>query len=358
MEENTLAPHNSAEATSPAPARRLPAFAGEIFLHGLGHFHPENVIDNAFLESLGIGTDDQWIMDRVGIRTRRTILPLDFIRETKNQDPVQARKAALYTNAQTAARAAEMALKRAGIQKSDIGMVIAGGCSPDHTIPAEACVIAAEMGLSVPAFDISSACSSFAVQLHQLRAQRPDTLPDYILVVNAENNTKIVDYADRRAAVLWGDCTTAAIISPRIPSRFAITYSTMASDPSGWDKVVIPTGGKFFQNGHAVQSFAIRKTLATLTDLRGKLSRDPAKMIFIGHQANRTMLESVCARGEIPADRHLFSVEEFGNCGAAGAPATFSLNWDTFRKGDEIGLVVVGSGLTWGGLVFDVRSDK
>jgi len=331
-------------------------FPGELYLHGLGHFHPENVIDNSFLESLGIETDEQWIMDRVGIRTRRTILPLDYIRETKNIKPEMAKDAAVYTNAQTAAKATQMALIRAGLELKDIGLVIAGGCSPDHSIPAEACVIAAELGLNVPAYDISSACSSFAVQLHTLRSMRPESLPDYILVINAENNTKIVDYSDRRTAVLWGDCTSAAIVSTRKPSRIALTYSTIASDPSGWDKVVIPTGGKFSQNGHAVQTFAIRKTLSTLSVLRGKLSRDPTKMYFIGHQANRTMLNSVCERAEIPADRHLFSVDEFGNCGAAGAPSTFSMNWGAFKKGDEISLVVVGSGLTWGGLLFDVRN--
>ncbi|MGZ3731073.1 MAG: ketoacyl-ACP synthase III, partial [Bdellovibrionota bacterium] len=325
------------------------------FLHGLGHFHPENVIDNAFLESLGIETNDQWIMERVGIRTRRTVLPLDYILETKNLRPQEAKRVAQYSNAQTAARAAELALARAGLRKEDIGLVIAGGCSPDHSIPAEACVIAAELGLSVPAYDISSACSSFAVQLNALRAMRPETLPDYVLVVNAENNTKIVDYSDRRTAVLWGDCTSAAIVSPRKPGRFALTYSTVQSDPSGWDKVIIPTGEKFSQNGQAVQSFAIRKSLATLSQLRGKLRQDPAKMIFIGHQANRTMLQSVCDRAEIPAERHFFSVDEYGNCGAAGAPSTFSMNWNTFKKGEEIGLVVVGSGLTWGGLLFEVR---
>ncbi|MGZ3694264.1 MAG: 3-oxoacyl-ACP synthase III family protein [Bdellovibrionota bacterium] len=334
-----------------------PDFQGELFLHGLGHFHPENVIDNAFLASLGIETDDQWIMDRVGIRTRRTILPLDYIRETKNSNPLEAKSVALYTNAKTAAKAAQMALTRAGLELKDIGMVVAGCCSPDNSIPAEACVIAAELGLNVPAFDLNSACSSFAVQLHNLRAMRPEALPDYVLVVNAENNTKIVDYSDRRTAVLWGDCTTAAIVSTRKPSRFAVTYSTIASDPSGWDKVVIPTGGKFSQNGHAVQTFAIRKSIATLSLLRGK-ARDPAKLFFIGHQANRTMLNSICERAEVPTDRHLFSVDEFGNCGAAGAPSTFSLNWNAFKKGDEIGLVVVGSGLTWGGLLFDVRGDQ
>ncbi len=327
----------------------------EFYLHGLGHFHPENVINNSFFTSLGMDTSEEWIMERVGIRTRRTVLPLDYIRSTKNQRADGSKAPVLYTNAQTAVKATEMALARAGLERKDIGLVISGSCSPDHSIPAEACVIAAELGLSVPAYDISSACSSFAVQLHSLRSMRPEMLPDYILVVNPENNTKVVDYSDRRTAVLWGDCTAAAIVSPRIPSRFALTHSTIASDPSGWDKVVIPTGGKFAQNGHAVQTFAIRKTIATLTEIRGKLRGDPNKMYFIGHQANRTMLNSVCERAEIPAERHLFSVDEFGNCGAAGAPSTFSLNWDRFQKGDEIGLVVVGSGLTWGGLLFDVR---
>ena len=60
-----------------------------IYLHGIGHFHPENVITNQFLEELDIGTTVDWIMERVGIETRRTILPLDYIRKTKNADPGQ-----------------------------------------------------------------------------------------------------------------------------------------------------------------------------------------------------------------------------------------------------------------------------
>ena len=68
-----------------------------VYLHGVGHFHPENEISNQFLEDLDIGTNDQWIIDRVGIRARRTVLPLDYIRETKNAEPRDAMDAALYT---------------------------------------------------------------------------------------------------------------------------------------------------------------------------------------------------------------------------------------------------------------------
>ena len=106
-------------------------------LLGLGHFHPENEITNAFLESLEIETTDEWIMDRVGIRSRRTSLPLDYIRETHNRDPRAAIEAADYSNADLGKRAAEMALKRAGVSSDQIGMVVCGGCAPDYAIPAE-----------------------------------------------------------------------------------------------------------------------------------------------------------------------------------------------------------------------------
>ena len=82
-------------------------------LHGLGHFHSETEITNQFLEDLDIGTTDQWILERVGIRSRRTMLPLDYIRETRNKDTRAALEAADYSNAEVGKRAALLALERA-----------------------------------------------------------------------------------------------------------------------------------------------------------------------------------------------------------------------------------------------------
>src|SRR5262249_58732808 len=132
-----------------------------LYLHGLGDFHPENEITNAFLEELDIGTTDEWILERVGIRSRRTVLPLDYIRQTRNRDLRAAREAEQYSGAQLAARAAEMAIERAGIDRSEIGMVIGGTSMPDHVTPAEGCNVARELGLEVPALDAHSACTSF-----------------------------------------------------------------------------------------------------------------------------------------------------------------------------------------------------
>ena len=107
-----------------------------LYVHGVGHFHPENVIDNRFFEELDIGTSDSWILERVGIRERRTVLPLDYIKRTRNADVRAAYEAAQYSNVETGKRAALAALARAGLAPKDIGMVVSGGCTNDAAIPA------------------------------------------------------------------------------------------------------------------------------------------------------------------------------------------------------------------------------
>jgi 3-oxoacyl-[acyl-carrier-protein] synthase III len=335
-------------SSGPQLLRRDPA--GSLSLISIGHFHPPTVMDNEFLVSLDIGVDKEWILKRVGIHERRTVLALDYIRETRNRDPRASAEASTLSDAQTGAQAANHALSRAVLTAKDIGMVIAGGCSPQHLIPAQACLTAAELGIECPSFDVNSACSSFAAQLHFLSAMRPETLPEYILVVNVENTTRTVDYNDRRTAVLWGDCTSAAIVSPRARGRASIEATVLHSDPSGWKHVVIPAGGHFRQDGQAVQSFAIRKTVSTYSELAEGLPLENQPS-FIGHQANLLVLESVCRRAEIPPERHFYNVDRFGNCGAAGAPSVLSQNWEKIKSG-YVSLVVVGSGLTWGGVLF------
>jgi 3-oxoacyl-[acyl-carrier-protein] synthase-3 len=321
-----------------------------IYFHGFGHFHPENHIDNAFLESLDIGTNEQWIMDRVGIRDRRTVLPLDYIRATKNQDLRAAQEAALYTNGETGKRAALMAIERAGLKPSDIGMVIAGDCSPDTCIPAEGARVAKLLNIEVPAFDMHSACSTFGAHVHFLDMMG-DKLPDYVLVVSPENTTRITNFSDRSSAVLFGDATSAAVVSTKIPSRARAAHSVFNVNPSGCDDVCIPRVGHFYQNGSAVQKFAIKQMTALLQEIQHRVGPDRQQnLYYIGHQANLTMLHSVCRRCEIPEGRHLFNIVDYGNQAAAGAPVVLSQHWDKFKAGDVAAVVVVGSGLSWSSL--------
>ena len=289
-----------------------------LFIHGVGHFHPENEISNRFLEGLDIGTSDQWILDRVGIRSRRTVLPLDYIRDTKNREPRMAMEAALYSNAELGRRASEIAISRARIEKSDIGMLISGTSLMDTTSPAEACNIGRLMELEVPAFDVNSACTSLYVQLYVLSMMQPEKLPDYVLIVVTDSLTKAVDYTDRSAAVLWGDGAAAAVISTRNPSRAQILGTSMESSPAGNDKVIVPRLGHFHQEGRTVQTFGIKRMTRLLSSLQERFGTPDRTFNFVGHQANNRMLESVCKHCSIPPERHFANVEWFGNTASAG----------------------------------------
>lgn len=333
-----------------------------MFLHSVGHFHPPNIIDNAFLQSLGIDTNDEWILERVGIRTRHTVLPLDYIRQTKNQDTRGAIEAATMTNAQTGAEAARMAIARAGIEPKDIGMVLAGGCSPDECIPAESNRIAEALGIEATCVDVSAACSSFCAQLYFLDSMRPERVPEYVLIVSAENSTRVVDYRDRSSCVLWGDASSAAVLSPRVPGRWKVAHTYLRGDPLGADKVKVPRLGHFTQQGAAVQSFAVRRASETYSALLDRyVSEAPGRtrdtLTFIGHQANLRMLEAVVRRCDIPAAKHVYNVDRRGNCGAAGAPSVLSEHWDDAGLGDALALCVVGSGLTWAGALLERNRD-
>jgi 3-oxoacyl-[acyl-carrier-protein] synthase III len=322
-----------------------------LYLHAVGHFHPENELDNAFFEALDIGTTDAWIVSRVGIRTRRTVLPLDYLRATKNADPRATDEAALYTNAEIGAAAGRMALERAGISPKDVGMVVAGSSSPTNCVPAEACTVARELGLEVPAFDINSACSTFGSQLHFL-SHMATALPDYVLCVVVETMTRVGDYSDRTSCVLWGDCAAAAVVSTKHPGRARLVTSTFGASPQGAMDVVIPRAGHFHQEGSKVHKFAIKRMADLLGDLQRQVGPEAAReLVYVGHQANLPMIESVARRCEVAPGRHWFNIDRFGNTAAAGAPSVLSQRWDDIAAGTQVATIVVGSGLSWSSLL-------
>lgn len=317
-----------------------------IYLHGIGHFHPENVITNRFISDLDIGSDETWIMERVGISSRFTSLDLSYIRDTKNHDPRGAWEASLYSRQELGAKAASMAMERAGVKAEDIGLVISGTSTPEHTIPAEAACIAAGLGIQATCFDMNSACSTFLVQLSVLNTMKAEKTPPYILVVQPENYTHVVDYSDRNTAPLFGDGASAAVVSLTVESDKVFSHLNFDSIPMDWNKVRIPKLGHFTQQGQAVQGFAIRTATRSLKHLQKESGREDS-LTFIGHQANALMLDHVRERCGISPDRHWHNVVYHGNTGGASAPSVLSQNWDRLQAGERVGMVVVGAGLTW-----------
>jgi 3-oxoacyl-[acyl-carrier-protein] synthase-3 len=328
-----------------------------LYLHAMGHFNPDNIITNKFLEDLDIGTSEEWILERVGIKTRHTVLPLDYIRQTKNANPLEAFLVRKYRNSQMGAAAARMALTHAALKPEDIGMLISGSSAPDHIAPAESSAIAAQIGIEVPCLDMNSACSSFGMQINFLSRMKPETLPPYILLVDSESITRCVDYSDRSAAVLFGDGAAAAIVSTTVPSRAAFLNSGFDSRPSAWEKVGITSGWRFYQEGNAVQGFAIRKTTETVKSLQDVFAPEAKRFIFIGHQANLGMLNTVCARTGILPENHWYSVDLFGNTGCCSAPGVLSMHWDEIKSGDRIAMAIVGAGLSWAHTMLKVEDN-
>jgi len=254
------------------------------------------------------------------------------------------------------AAAARLALDRASIKAEDIGLLIAGSSSHENIAPAEASIIAAELGIDIPCFDMNSACTTFGMQINFLNGMRPDALPPFVLLVVTESLTRRVDYSDRSAAVLFGDGSSAAVISTTVPAKASFSSCKYDAKPSEWGKVGISSGtGYFYQDGNAVQGFAIRKTTESLRILQKQHPLNDGRFIFIGHQANYGMLQSVCERCSIPQDRHWHNVVYLGNTGCSGAPSALSQHWNELQTGDDIALSIVGAGLSWTHMILKIK---
>jgi 3-oxoacyl-[acyl-carrier-protein] synthase-3 len=328
-----------------------------MYIYSMGHYFPENIVDNDFFDQMDIGSAADWIKDRVGIEARRSVLTREHILDIRygRTDRQKLKDAGqIESIASMAEKAWKVALTRALVVHDSIDTVIGGTSVPDDDIPSSGCVVSAQIGLErVRAFDVNSACSTFVVQSHVMRGLIQSGLTKEGAIFCAERYTTRVDYSDRRNSILFGDSAIAAIVSST-PKEGALRVvdSLVESAPSGWEHIHLPDGKFFHQNGAAVQKFAVTKTIAAAQDIlaRNNLSTGDAHW-FIGHQANYRMLVSAIEKMGVPASHHLYNVIDRGNQGACGAPSVLSQNWDRYKKGDYIVIAVVGAGLTWGSLL-------
>lgn len=339
-------------------------------LTAIGHFHPQNELDNQFFDQLDIGSSASWIQEVTGIENRRSVLSQAQVKDLrlgKTTSALLRSQKGFASIADMAAEAYPMFLERRGLSGAEkeataFDLAICGTSVPDFDIPANACSIGARLGLNCPTIDVNSACSSFVANLHTCRGMIMSGLHRRSLVFNVERYTTRVDFSDRSAAVLWGDAATVAaveVVDDNNARGLEIIDTTLTSDPSGFEQVKIPEGEFFSQNGKAVQKFAITRTVEAtrlILERNGLSTADVS--YFIGHQANLRMLTSAVKTLKIAPERHLFNVNLFGNQGGAGAPAVLSQNWNRFRPGELIVVTVVGAGLTWGALLLRALAPK
>jgi 3-oxoacyl-[acyl-carrier-protein] synthase-3 len=311
-----------------------------MYIHSIVAKRPKNIITNKFLEDLDIGTNESWILERTGIFERRTILPLDYIKQTKNIDPREAINIC-ESNYDLGSQALLEAVSIANISINDIGLIVAGSPSPQMQNPTEAAGIANKLDIKPMCFDVTSGCTNFACQINLLR--NCNFNHDYMAIINNDTLTKSVDYSDRNGSVLFGDACTVAILSKNIPSKYYVEDSLFECDPSGFSAVRIPKYGHFSQEGNKVQKFAIQK----MSEVYKRLSTND-NSYFLGHQANLLAVKSIVERNNIK--NYLYNVDMFGNTAASGAASVLADNFNSFKKEDEIIISVCGVGLAWAGV--------
>jgi len=323
----------------------------KVTITGIGHFHPENLIDNSFFNQLDIGSDAEWVTERTGIKSRCSVLPPEDLLALRRREITLKElraKNKVMSIAQMSRKAWDVLEKRSPDSLKGLDSLSCGTSVPDFDIPANACTIAAEIGADCFAFDVNSACSSFVVNLHIARSMIQAGTAKKMALFTPERYSLRLDYTDKASCVLFGDGCAAATVELNGSSGFEIIDTIVTSTPDKYELVQIPVDGYFFQNGKAVQKFAITRTISITHEIleRNNLGIDDINY-FVGHQANLRMLAAAAKKLGLREDQHLFNVDTYGNQGGAGAPSVLSMNWDRFNSGDLIVASVVGSGLTW-----------
>ncbi len=327
-----------------------------------GHYLPVNIISNGFLDSLDIGSDGQWIVDRVGIRERRSVLTPDQIRQLRFQETSLAKLKAsglVMEMSQMLEEAGKVAVERhSGSTLTDADVCIASTSTPDYDVPANACKVATHIGAhTASSFDINSACSSFVVSVASASAFiRQGTFKKAVCAM-ADRFTLFVDYSNRKNCILFGDSASLVVVEDNVKAPgLEVLDTVFISNPVKWNAVTMPNGEWFDQDGTAVQKFAISKTIEVTDIILEKNHLKPEDVsYFIGHQANYRMLNYVERHYGFAAEQHLHNIQDAGNQGCSGGPVVLSQNWDKFKSGDVIVVSLVGAGLTWGAMLLRCR---
>ena len=300
-----------------------------------------------------VDTSDEWITTRTGIKERH-------ISEDNE------------TTAMLAVEASKKALENAGLEAKDLDLILVATITPEMVFPSTACFVQDAIGASNAwAFDLSAACSGFVYGLYIAEQFIKSGRHKNILVIGAETLSKITDYEDRGSCILFGDGAGAAIVQASENGSKGIMYSKSSSDGSGWTALNCPAYGSRYPadkplddpkkmymqiNGREVYQLAVRRIVEMVRDCTEHcgISADDIDM-FIPHQMNARIIESVAKRLKFGDDRVFVNIEKYGNTSAASIPIALDecLRLGKIKSGDIVLLVAFGGGLTWGANIIE-----
>ena len=317
---------------------------------GVGHYVPTGVLTNADLERM-LDTSDEWITTRTGMKERHVAAP---------DEPTS----------EIALRAARNALASAGRQPADIDCVIVATVTPDYAFPATACIVGAKLGITgKPAFDIEIACSGFIYGLTVAASLIRTGVFRRVLLVGAEELTRLVNYKDRSTAILFGDGAGAAVLEASETDCFLA--SELGADGSNPENLYQPISGTagppltpddvlnrrntIVMNGREVFRFAVTKMIEATNVALGHAGIGAQDVTWlIPHQANRRIIDAAARQLEMPTERVVVNIDRYGNTSAASIPIALSeaAASGKLKDGDIILFVGFGAGLSWGAVVW------
>lgn len=306
---------------------------------GTGSYLPPKCVSNEEL-SATVETSDEWIRSRTGIRQR-------YIAD------------ASQSSSDLGAEAAKAALASAGLQASDIDLIIVATSTPDFIFPSTACLLQNKIGAKgCPAFDVQAVCSGFVYALTIADKFIKSGSTKNALVIGAEVFSRILDWNDRTTAVLFGDGAGAVVLSAASQPGILATalhadgaHSGILSVPGNVNRGAI-VGSPFLQmDGQAVFKFAVRVLDEVGREALGACGLVPADVDWlIPHQANVRILEATAKRLGIECARVITTVDRHANTSAASVPLALDcgVRDGRIQPGQKLLLEGVGGGFTWG----------
>jgi len=307
----------------------------------IGAYKPSNIRTNKWFEDK-IDTTDEWIFKRTGIKERLVA--------GENEH-----------TSDLGAKASEVAIQRAGIEASDIDLVICATLSPDFSaMPSTACLISEKLGIKdVMAFDISAACTGFVYALSVAKAFIESGMKKNVLIVGAEKASNVMDYTDRNICMLFGDGAGAAIISTTEDKDKSIIDVQCSADGNLKDILYIPGVGSpeekyMHMKGNETFKIAVKTLTSDVEKILAKNNYVNDDIdLFIPHQANIRIIKAVGKALNLTESQKVLTVEKYGNTSAASIPMAMNDCFEDGRltNGKTMLLDAFGGGATWGSAI-------
>lgn len=316
-------------------------------LRSTGRALPGLPVTNDDLVARGISTSDAWIRERTGILSRH-LAPEGTL------------------TADLAVEAGQSALAKAGLNASDIDLLILATSTPDFVFPSTASLVQARLGIDngSPAFDVQAVCSGFVYALTIAEKFLKSGSHQRALVIGAELFSRLLDWEDRGTCVLFGDGAGAFILeTAKAPG---ILSSALHADGRHHGILSVPgrlSGGQVVgdpflrMDGQAVFKFAVRALAEVAQEVIEKAGVTPESIDWlIPHQANIRILHATAKRLGLPMEKLITTLTEHGNTSAASIPLALdtALERGQITQGQRVLLEGVGGGFTWGAVLMDL----